>query len=61
MHAMGPFLAQGGSCSLEDAVVLTHCLSKMVPEGVIAVDDDRKLAKGIKEGLMSYVKKKERS
>lgn len=46
---------------MEDAVVLTHCLSKMVPEGVIAVDDDRKLAKGIKEGLMSYVKKKERS
>ncbi|XP_022770027.1 monooxygenase 1-like [Durio zibethinus] len=28
MHATGPFLAQGGSASLEDAVVLARCLSQ---------------------------------
>ncbi|WRX20296.1 FAD-binding domain - like 6 [Theobroma cacao] len=28
MHAMAPFLAQGGSASLEDAVVLARCLSQ---------------------------------
>ncbi|XWS30644.1 hypothetical protein CRYUN_Cryun23aG0003300 [Craigia yunnanensis] len=28
VHAMGPFLAQGGSASLEDAVVLARCLSQ---------------------------------
>lgn len=28
MHAMGPFLAQGGSASLEDAVVLGRCLAR---------------------------------
>ncbi|CAI0395534.1 unnamed protein product [Linum tenue] len=27
MHAMGPFLAQGGSTSLEDAVVLADCMA----------------------------------
>lgn len=29
MHAMGPFIAQGGSSSLEDAVVFSRCFSKM--------------------------------
>ncbi|KAJ7982560.1 FAD-dependent urate hydroxylase-like [Quillaja saponaria] len=28
MHAMGPFLAQGGSASLEDAIVLGRCLAQ---------------------------------
>ncbi|PPS08989.1 hypothetical protein GOBAR_AA11650 [Gossypium barbadense] len=28
LHAMAPFLAQGGSASLEDAVVLARCLSQ---------------------------------
>lgn len=27
MHVMGPYLAQGGSAGLEDAVVLARCLS----------------------------------
>lgn len=27
MHTMAPFLAEGGSVSLEDAVVLTRCLA----------------------------------
>ena len=28
MHAMGPFLAQGGSAALEDAIVLARCLAQ---------------------------------
>uniref|UniRef100_A0A7N0TBY2 FAD-binding domain-containing protein n=2 Tax=Kalanchoe fedtschenkoi TaxID=63787 RepID=A0A7N0TBY2_KALFE len=28
LHAMGPFIAQGGAASIEDAVVLARCLSK---------------------------------
>ncbi|XP_008231659.1 PREDICTED: FAD-dependent urate hydroxylase-like [Prunus mume] len=28
MHAMGPFLAQGGSACLEDAIVLARCLAR---------------------------------
>lgn len=30
MHAMGPFLAQGGSASLEDAIVLAKCLDDCI-------------------------------
>ncbi|XP_021832470.1 FAD-dependent monooxygenase atmM-like [Prunus avium] len=30
MHAMGPFLAQGGSACLEDAVVLARCLARTI-------------------------------
>lgn len=29
VHAMAPFLAQGGAASLEDAVVLSQCLAKV--------------------------------
>ncbi|KAH7834944.1 hypothetical protein Vadar_021184 [Vaccinium darrowii] len=29
MHAMGPFIAQGGAASLEDAVVLARCFAEM--------------------------------
>lgn len=28
MHVMGPFLGQGGSAALEDAVVLARCLGR---------------------------------
>ncbi|KAL3737044.1 hypothetical protein ACJRO7_025896 [Eucalyptus globulus] len=30
MHAMAPFLAQGGAASLEDAVVLARCLAEKI-------------------------------
>lgn len=29
MHATGPFVAQGGSASIEDAIVLARCLAEM--------------------------------
>ncbi|KAM0931777.1 hypothetical protein ACQ4PT_000076 [Festuca glaucescens] len=51
MHAMGPFIGQGGSASLEDALVLARCLS----EKAIGVGDDRKLARSVQEVLRSYV------
>lgn len=37
MHVMGPFIGQGGSAALEDAVVLARALSRAVPDGVDAV------------------------
>ncbi|KAL6650771.1 hypothetical protein ACP70R_009696 [Stipagrostis hirtigluma subsp. patula] len=61
MHVMGPFIGQGGSCGLEDAVVLARCLSKTMPEeGVDEVgDDDWKLRKSrVEEGLRLYVKER---
>ncbi|KAG2538385.1 hypothetical protein PVAP13_9NG357100 [Panicum virgatum] len=33
MHVMGPFVGQGGSAALEDAVVLARALSRAVPPG----------------------------
>ena len=39
MHVMGPYIGQGGSASLEDAVVLARTLSRSVPpDGVVVVD-----------------------
>jgi 2-polyprenyl-6-methoxyphenol hydroxylase-like FAD-dependent oxidoreductase len=32
MHIMGPFLGQGGSAALEDAVVLARCLAPKLCE-----------------------------
>ncbi|XP_061359378.1 monooxygenase 1-like [Gastrolobium bilobum] len=33
MHATGPFIAQGGSASIEDAVVLARCVSQKMHNG----------------------------
>ncbi|KAM0845828.1 hypothetical protein ACQ4PT_056072 [Festuca glaucescens] len=51
MHAMGPFIGQGGSASLEDALVIARCLA----ETAIGVGDDRKPARSVQEVLRSYV------
>ncbi|KAE9448400.1 hypothetical protein C3L33_19702, partial [Rhododendron williamsianum] len=37
MHAMGPFIAQGGSAALEDAVVLARCFAETI--GGIGIHD----------------------
>ncbi|CAL5016781.1 unnamed protein product [Urochloa decumbens] len=61
MHVMGPFLGQGGSCGLEDAVVLARCLAKTMPdEGFSNAAGDRKLGKSIEEALKCYVKERRR-
>uniref|UniRef100_A0ACD5ZP07 Uncharacterized protein n=4 Tax=Avena sativa TaxID=4498 RepID=A0ACD5ZP07_AVESA len=51
MHAMGPFIGQGGSCSLEDAVVLARCLA---PTTVAAGDRTG----CIEEAIVSYVQQR---
>ncbi|KAM0851251.1 hypothetical protein ACQ4PT_052541 [Festuca glaucescens] len=61
MHVMGPFIGQGGSASLEDAVVIARCLAKtdVLAAAAAANDDDgRKQAKSIEEALRSYVKER---
>jgi 2-polyprenyl-6-methoxyphenol hydroxylase-like FAD-dependent oxidoreductase len=52
MHAMGPFIGQGGSASLEDALVLARCLAET------ATGDDQKPARSVQEVLRSYVKQR---
>jgi 2-polyprenyl-6-methoxyphenol hydroxylase-like FAD-dependent oxidoreductase len=47
MHAMGPFLGQGGSAAMEDAVVLARCLASKINS-----------RKQIGEGLDEYVKER---
>ncbi|KAI6689685.1 hypothetical protein NL676_026513 [Syzygium grande] len=49
MHAMAPFLAQGGAASLEDAVVLARCLAEKIK---LADDVDR----GPRETSLSFEK-----
>ncbi|GMP77950.1 hypothetical protein CsSME_00034056 [Camellia sinensis var. sinensis] len=38
MHVMGPFLGQGGSAGLEDAIVLTRCFQMMMHKVGEAMD-----------------------
>lgn len=49
MHTMGNFIGQGGSASLEDALVVARCLAQML------ISDDQKLARNIEGVLRSYV------
>ncbi|KAF8025124.1 hypothetical protein BT93_F2082 [Corymbia citriodora subsp. variegata] len=49
MHAMAPFLAQGGAASLEDAVVLARCLAEKIK---LADGDGR----GLNETRLSFDK-----
>ena len=37
MHATGPFIAQGGSASIEDALVLARCLAQKKAENLLAL------------------------
>nr|BAD43328.1 unnamed protein product [Arabidopsis thaliana] len=54
MHVMGPFLAQGGSAALEDAVVLARCLARKVgpDHGDLLKDCSMK---NIEEAIDEYV------
>ncbi|PON79888.1 FAD/NAD(P)-binding domain containing protein [Trema orientale] len=60
MHAMGPFLAQGGSASLEDAVVLARCLapklSSSSPPSVVQVMKTRRIL--VEEAFDEYLKER---
>ncbi|KDP45200.1 hypothetical protein JCGZ_15065 [Jatropha curcas] len=51
MHAMGPFLAQGGSASLEDAVILARCLAEKIQNKAIVKEK-------VEEGIDKYLKQR---
>ncbi|KAL4323683.1 hypothetical protein GQ457_11G011400 [Hibiscus cannabinus] len=56
MHAMCPFISQGGGASLEDAVVLARCLSNKLKQANNQSRERRK--KLIEEALGLYVKER---
>ncbi|GMJ11672.1 monooxygenase 1 [Hibiscus trionum] len=56
MHAMCPFISQGGGASLEDAVVLARCLSEKLKQAGNQSGDRRKML--IEEALGLYVKER---
>ncbi|XP_020246381.1 uncharacterized protein LOC109824247 [Asparagus officinalis] len=58
MHVMGPFLAQGGSSGLEDAIVLGRCLSRELQLGSKNEIDDDEFKKRSEVALKSYVKER---
>lgn len=63
MHVMGPYIGQGGSAALEDAVVLARTLSRSVPDGVVVVDGSgstrsRELQEKISVALGEYVRER---
>ena len=56
MHVMGPFLGQGGSAGLEDAVVLARNMAKL---GFKHVESGKKVAvHGIEEAFKLFVKER---
>ncbi|XP_038989537.1 monooxygenase 1-like isoform X2 [Phoenix dactylifera] len=55
MHVMGPFLGQGGSSGLEDAIVLARCLSQEMPMGPEGAIRDRELRRRIGRAMSKYV------
>ncbi|XP_068649349.1 monooxygenase 1-like [Aristolochia californica] len=57
MHVMGPFLQQGGSSGLEDAISLARCLAKELHQ---VQEGDEKLAwrKRAEAGIDNYLKER---
>ena len=57
-HVMGPFLGQGGSAALEDAVVLARCLSKKAYRTALNGSGLRLSEHKAREALDEYVKER---
>ncbi|XP_031271196.1 monooxygenase 1-like [Pistacia vera] len=55
MHAMTPFVGQGGSASIEDAVVLARCMARKFPANYNNDHKDFKSKKMIEEAIDEYV------
>ncbi|GKB69502.1 aromatic-ring hydroxylase-like protein [Tanacetum coccineum] len=56
MHVMGPFLGQGGSAGLEDAVVLARNMAQL---GFNRVESGRKITiQGVEEAFKRFVKER---
>ena len=58
MHVMGPFLAQGGSAALEDAIILARCLARKRHDIDIKTNGSQVIAHKIGEALDQYVKER---
>ena len=56
MHVMGPFLGQGGSAALEDAVVLARCLAKEMC--VRTATDPKRNRNRIEAAMDQYVRER---
>ncbi|XP_073226092.1 monooxygenase 1-like isoform X1 [Cicer arietinum] len=54
MHATGPFIAQGGSASIEDAIVLARCLAQKMHNSTKVIIDHNV----IEEAFDKYVKER---
>ncbi|XP_050236584.1 monooxygenase 1-like isoform X2 [Mercurialis annua] len=59
MHIMGPFIGQGGSAALEDAIVIARCLSWKMLEADQLEDSSKQIMSGkIGEAFEMYVKER---
>lgn len=59
-HVMGPFLGQGGSAALEDAIVLARCLSKKIGDADSNGSRMHLSAQKAIEALDEYLKERRR-
>ncbi|XP_048131161.1 monooxygenase 1-like [Rhodamnia argentea] len=58
LHAMSPFIGQGGSASLEDAVVLARCLAQKILESDRNTISDKCAMDKYEEALNQYGKER---
>jgi len=59
MHIMGPFLGQGGSAGVEDAVVLARCLAPKLREVNLETNGrEMTVVQKVGEALDAYVKER---
>ncbi|KAJ4790428.1 3-hydroxybenzoate 6-hydroxylase 1 [Rhynchospora pubera] len=57
MHVMGPFIGQGGSAALEDAIVLTRCLSNAIKTPADA-SSDKNWTERVEDAIDLYIKER---
>ncbi|XAR55672.1 hypothetical protein NMG60_11035818 [Bertholletia excelsa] len=58
MHVMSPFLGQGGSASLEDAIILARCLSQKLSSIDPIRDENGKVMHNIEEAIDQNLKER---
>lgn len=58
MHVMGPFLGQGSSAAMEDAVVLARCLAQKIHESKIFASESKGIRKKMEEAIDEYVRER---
>ncbi|KAI3431942.1 TPR_REGION domain-containing protein [Psidium guajava] len=58
LHAMSPFIGQGGGASLEDAIVLARCLSKKLSEVTEGEGGEGSRRRKYEEALANFVEER---